>query len=146
MSRDLRAEIIDEALTWAGTPYHHAARSKGVGVDCANLLVGVFSAVGLVPDIDLGAYPIDWHLHKDDQLFVSRLLDYADRLDIGDVPKPGDIAMFRYGRHPAHGAIVTAWPFVIHAWAQVGRVVLTSVSTGPLSSRMAGCYRVRGVD
>lgn len=32
-----RAAVAQEALAWLGTPYHHHARIKGVGVDCAQI-------------------------------------------------------------------------------------------------------------
>ena len=30
----LRAAVVTEAKTWIGTPFHHAARVRGAGVDC----------------------------------------------------------------------------------------------------------------
>ena len=36
-----RAAVVAEAIAWLGTPYHHRARIKGVGVDCAQLALGV---------------------------------------------------------------------------------------------------------
>ncbi len=44
-----RAQIIAEARTWIGTPFHHQARLKGPrgGVDCVGLLVGTAGAVGI---------------------------------------------------------------------------------------------------
>jgi hypothetical protein len=56
-----------------GTPYHHHARIKGVGVDCAQLLCGVYEAAGLVPHIETGHYPHDWHLHRGEELFAGWL-------------------------------------------------------------------------
>jgi len=140
-----RTDVVVEAMEWIGTPFHHAARLKGVGVDCANLLIGVFTAVGLVPDVTLDHYPPDWHMHRDEARFLAILRQYADPLPEGSPIEPGDIAMFTYGRHAAHGAIVVGWPVVCHAWSDVGRVVLTEADTGPLAGRFAGCYRVRGV-
>ncbi|MDP3650529.1 MAG: hypothetical protein Q8R67_02490 [Rhodoferax sp.] len=141
----LRTAIVAEALTWLETPFHHQARLKGCGVDCANLLAGVFAAVGLVPAIALDAYPQDWHIHNAEPRFLRELSLYADPLPTGAQALPGDIAMFQYGRHAAHGAIVTNWPQVIHAWKDQGRVVLTEADSGPLAGRFAGLWRVRGV-
>lgn len=45
----LRGAIVEEARRWAGTPYHHQARLKGVGVDCAGLIIGVGAALGIMP-------------------------------------------------------------------------------------------------
>ena len=143
---DKRKAVVDEAMTWLRTPFHHAARVKGAGVDCANFLVGVYSAVGLAPDLALGYYPPDWHMHRDEKRFLSVLLEYCDKLPDGEVPQPGDIAMFNYGRHAAHGAIVTGWPVVCHAWLDVQQVTLTEADTGPLADRLAGFYRLRGID
>ena len=39
--------VLTEARSWMGTPWHHQARLKGVGVDCIGLVVGVCSALGL---------------------------------------------------------------------------------------------------
>ncbi len=140
-----RDKITSEAMAWLGTPFHHAARIKGVGVDCANLLVGVFAAVGLAPDVQLEHYPPDWHMHRDETRFLTILGQYADPLPADALPLPGDIAMFNYGRHAAHGSIVIDWPMVCHAWSDVGQVVLSEANTGPLGDRLAGFYRVRDI-
>ena len=140
---DKRAAVAAEAMTWLKTPWHHMARVKGAGVDCAQFLICVFYAVGLIPEIDPGQYPPDWHLHRDESRFINALLQYAD--PVGQ-PLPGDIAMFRYGRHAAHGAIVIAWPLIIHAWKDERAVVLTDVSKSPLAERLDGFYRLKGMD
>jgi hypothetical protein len=51
MDEAMRAAVVKEALTWLGTPYHHHARVKGVGVDCARLLCAVYEASACVPHI-----------------------------------------------------------------------------------------------
>lgn len=45
-----RQAVVAEAKTWIGTGFHHEARIKGAGVDCAQLLIAVFSACGFVPE------------------------------------------------------------------------------------------------
>lgn len=140
-----RADIVAEARRWLDTPFHHRARVRGAGVDCANLLIAVYHAVGLVPDVDTGPYPPDWHLHHDAPRFLDTLRQYADPLPAGETPQPGDVAMFTYGRHAAHGAIVITWPVVIHAWRDVGCVVETEADRGPLGQRYDSAWRVRGV-
>lgn len=141
-----KEKVIAEAKSWLGTPFHHAARVKGVGVDCVNLLVGVFSASGLIPSFEIDAYPQDWHLHNDAALFLDGVLKFADPVPDGETPQAGDVAMFRFGRHAAHGAIIVDYPLVIHAWRQVGQVVLSEIDSGPLAERLAGFYRMRGID
>lgn len=139
-----REAVIAEALTWLETPFHHEARVKGAGVDCANLLIAVYAAAGVIPSIDLGHYPADWHLHRGEKLFLQILMQYADPVD---TPEPGDIAMFTYGHQEAHGSIVIDWPkTIIHAWADIRKVCLSDASSGPLAKRLAGFYRVKGIE
>ena len=108
-----RAAIIAEARSWLGTPYHHEARIKGVGVDCAQILVGVYSAVGLIEAFDIPHYPVDWNLHRDEERYLGLLRRHTR--EIAGPPLPGDLAVWRFGRCFSHGAIVVEWPVVIHA-------------------------------
>lgn len=139
---ETRDAIVAEAQSWLQTTWHHEARMKGIGVDCAQFLIAVYSAVGLVPAFDTGHYPPDWHLHRTEQRFLDALLQYADPVAEG---LPGDIAMFSYGRHAAHGSIVVEWPLIVHAWRDEGAVVLSDVQNGPLEERFAGFYRLKGL-
>lgn len=109
-----RAAVVAEARSWLGTPYHHEARVKGAGVDCAQLLVGVFSAVELIAPPEIEHYPPDWHLHRAGERYLGIVLDHAR--EIAGQPLPGDIALWRFGRCFSHGAVVVDWPLVIHAY------------------------------
>ena len=140
-----RAAVVAEAMTWRKTPFHHNARLKGVGVDCANLLVAAYAGAGLLPSLELGEYARNWHMHQDEPRFLEEIKRHCDPLPAGEEPLPGDIVMFIYGLHASHGAIVTAWPQVIHAWAKVGKVVLSDVDSGPLAERLDSIWRLREV-
>ncbi len=128
MSPELRARGVAEAWTWAGTKYHHHARLKGVGVDCANLLAGVYEAVGVIEPVDLGWYSAQWHMHHSRQLFVEWLEKLgAVRLPAGQAPQAFDIGVWHYGHTYSHGGIVVeagADPLVLHAY--IGRRVIAS--------------------
>lgn len=119
LEAEQRATIVAEARSWLGTPYHHRAEVKGAGVDCAQLLHAVYRGCGLVPEIAIPPYPPDWHLHRGAERYLAAVLDHA--VEIAGPPLPGDIALWRFGRCFSHGAIVVAWPIVIHAY--VGRRV-----------------------
>ena len=54
-----RTALVDAARSWLNTPYHHKARVKGAGVDCAQLLIGVYTDAGLIEAFDTGDYPPD---------------------------------------------------------------------------------------
>jgi NlpC/P60 family putative phage cell wall peptidase len=118
-----RTAVIVEARSWIGTPYHHMARVKGAGVDCAMLLAEVYQrALPWIHPVEIGYYPPDWHLHREDERYLERLLQYSVEISEQEA-KPGDAVLFRYGRAYSHGAIIVAWPTVIHALMQAKQVI-----------------------
>lgn len=134
-----RVRVLIEARRWLRTPWHHRARVCGVGVDCAQFLIGVYAGAGLVPDFDTGDYPHDWHLHRDRPRFMEFLEQYARPVA---QPLPGDIAMFRFGRHAAHGSIVISWPHIIHAYIVERGVVQGDGTQGLLTHRLDSYWRL----
>ena len=134
-----RAAIVAEAMTWIGTAWHHEARVKGAGVDCAQFLIGVYVECGLIEPFTTDHYPQDWHLHNDAPRFLRYLLDYCKPTD---TPKPGDVAMFKYGRQAAHGAILIDDRAMIHAYRNAGAVVVSDRDA--FADRLAGYYTWKG--
>lgn len=136
-----RDAVLAEARTWLRTPWHHEARVKGAGVDCANFLIGVYAACGLIAEFTPEQYPPDWMLHREEEKFERYLLQYTRPVDEA---LPGDIAMFRFGRTKSHGAIVLAWPNIIHAWFDERMVTCTDVNASArLTKHLAGFYRLK---
>jgi NlpC/P60 family putative phage cell wall peptidase len=135
MDEATRQAVVAEALTWLGTPYHHHARVKGVGVDCAQLLCAVYEACGCVPHIDPGNYAHDWHLHRGEEIFIE-WLEKAGARKV-QAPAPGDVVLFKYGRAFSHGAVVACRhgaAAAVHAY--VGRgVIWTGLDEAPLQGR-----------
>ncbi len=118
-----RAAVVAEAMSWLGTPYHHGARIKGVGVDCAQLVIGVYAGAGVIEAFDPGPYPTDWHLHRSVERYMRIVLGLAH--EIGrEAVRPGDVILYRFGRAYSHGAIVIDHPTIIHAVRQDGQVTL----------------------
>jgi hypothetical protein len=117
-----RAAVVAAARGWLGTPYHHMADIKGVGVDCAMILVRTYCDLGLVEPFDPRPYTRDWMLHRSEERYLGFLLDRAREVE---APLPGDVILFRYGRCFSHGGIVTnADPLtLVHAFAPSRRVV-----------------------
>jgi NlpC/P60 family putative phage cell wall peptidase len=117
-----RATVVAEARSWVGCPYHHQARLKGVGIDCATLLAAVFENCGLVAPVDIPNYSPQWFMHQDAELYMERVLQHAKATDD---PKPGDVALWKIGKCFAHGAIIVApgWPAIIHAYKPAGLVL-----------------------
>ena len=122
MHDPMRARVVSAARAWLGTPYHHAADLKGIGVDCAMILVRVFCDLGLVPPFDPRPYVKDWMMHRDDERYLGFLLARAREVE---APDPGDVVLFRVGRCFAHGGIVTeSEPLtLVHAYSPARCVV-----------------------
>jgi len=122
-----RLAVLEEAQLWLGTPYHHMGRVKGAGTDCLMMLAEVYEAAGIVPHIEVPFYSPDWHLHREAERYLEGMMRYAR--EIAGPPQPGDVALFKFGRCFAHGAIVIEWPRLIHAWHSA--VVLYANATQP---------------
>lgn len=141
-----RAAVVAEALTWLKTPYHHHARVKGVGVDCAQLLCAVYEACGLVPHIDPGNYAHDWHLHRGEEVFVGWLQKAgAGEVRAPERARPGDVVLFRYGRAYSHGAVVVddcGAGAVVHAYVGRGVIRLRLDDEEPLQGMPARVWSV----
>ena len=116
-----RARLVAEAESWIGTPYHTGARLKGVGVDCLTFVVCAFESAGLIAPYTIPHYPPDWHLHRDDERYMRGVLEHC--VEVAEEPLPADVVLWKFGRAFAHGAIVIAWPRIVHAELQVRRVV-----------------------
>lgn len=119
-----RQAVVQEALCWLGTPYLHQGRVMGAGVDCGMFLMEVFERAGVWPHIEPEPYRPDWFLHQGAERYLDTFSGHT--MEIEGTPLPGDIILLRVGRHVAHGAIVEAYPGVIHAHGRAG-VVLDDV-------------------
>jgi cell wall-associated NlpC family hydrolase len=108
-----RAHIVEIARSWLRTPYQHEACIRGVGVDCAQLLVGVYREFD--PDVhaDIPAYSYQWHLNQGEEKYLGVIREHMTEIE--GPPLPGDVAIWKFGRCFSHGAIVIKWPRVIHA-------------------------------
>lgn len=120
-----REDVVREALSWEGTPFHDASGVKGAGTDCIHFIIRVYSAVGLIEGFDPDPYSPQWFQHKDEPLFLNGLREHAREVDKG---LPGDIAMFNFGRHAAHAAIIVGDDTIVHAYKPVGCVTRDSLS------------------
>ena len=109
----MREAIVAEARAWERTPYHHHARIKGAGVDCAQLPAAIYEAVGLIPHIE-PQYSQDWMFHQDAEAYLEWVLPYAREVSREEV-LPGDLAVFRFGRTYSHSVIITGLPLGLHA-------------------------------
>lgn len=143
-------DVVAEALSWLGTPYHHCAGIKGTGVDCAMLLLRVFQAVGVVDAaVQPDPYPPDWHMHRSEERLLTFVERYADKVADGE-EQPGDVALFHVGRCIAHGGIYIGDGLMVHADLNAGQVERFEVdrwkprlNSRDHEPRLAGFWRVR---
>lgn len=91
--RCARADVVEVARSWIGTPYIHQTSTKGAGTDCLGLIRGVWrELMGAEPEA-LPAYTPDWS--EIDR--VERLRAGADRhlVRVDAAERPGDVLLFR---------------------------------------------------
>lgn len=127
--------IIDTARTWIGTPFKHQGRSKGFGVDCAGLAIGISQELGLEV-VDQRGYS---RLPKNDEM--RELIE--QQCDPIAAPEVGALLYMRYSG-TLHLAIVTRLDpiYVIHAYQPAGKVVEHRLDSSWLR-RVSRIYRVR---
>lgn len=117
-----RSDVVREALSWERTAYHHRARVKGVGTDCAMFPLATYQACGLVPSDVRPAYSPQWMQHRDEEQYLGWVRQFAREIT-RDEAGPGDFAIWKYGRCFSHGAIIIDLPEIIHAVIRGGGVV-----------------------
>jgi NlpC/P60 family putative phage cell wall peptidase len=111
-----RAQIVREARSWIGTPYHHQQSCRGAGTDCLGLVRGVWRGLYGQEAETPPAYSRDWA----EASGIETLIDAADRhlvrVPVADA-KGGDIVIFRFrtGSPAKHVGILAAPERVIHA-------------------------------
>lgn len=119
-----REAVIAQARRWTGTPYRQQGDTIGAGVDCCMLLVRAWVDAGLVQPFDPRPYPPEWFLHREDERYLAWLAGIADETA---TPRPGDIALWRFGRCYSHSAIVLGGGRVIHAVAAHGNCTMSDM-------------------
>lgn len=142
-----RHRVVLEARTWLRTPYINHGRVKGAGVDCAQLLLAVYDAVGLVPAPDVGRYAPDWHLHRSEEQYLGWVERYCVRVL---EPRAGDVALFRFGRCVSHGGIISdgGWrdnrpPRMIHSYNGSGVLEEELIPQGALMPRLDSYWSLK---
>lgn len=137
-----RADVVDAARAWLGTPYRHRAATVGAGCDCLGLLRGVWRSVtGDEPEA-LPNYARDWRRVQADALegACGRWLVRAD----GDA-QAGQVVLFGIGHdgHARHCGIMVSATRFIHAQERIG--VVEANMGKAWERRIAGLFDFPGV-
>lgn len=131
-----RADIVDEARTWIDTPFHHQGRLKGVGVDCAGVIIGVAHALKL-SEFDCRNYG------REPTMGQMRILLEEHMIKVV-TPLPGDALLFSFDVMEQHLGMFTDANTIIHAYEKVGKCVEHRYSDLWLT-RTRGIYQYKGI-
>ncbi len=107
-------QLVDEAMTWLGTPYKYSWQIKGKGTDCSGMVVEVYNYMGV------DGLPRN----------SAKQAEYCHNLKAKDV-EVGDLVFFATGKDPhkvSHVGIMLDSDNFIHASTSKG-VVISQIST-----------------
>lgn len=146
MRSAIRTAIVAEAMTWVGTPFVHQHRVRGVGVDCAGLVIGVARGLGLVPpDFDVTGYGMTPDGRSLRAYCDTHLQPQGANVCAGDVV----LVAWKDGP-PHHLGIVVDHPSgllgMIHAENRAHRKVIETRLQFGRAMRLVAAYRFPGVD
>lgn len=107
-------KIVEEAMSWLGTPYKYAGSEKGRGTDCSGMVLRVYE--------DAGGVKLPRNSKKQSE--------FCKRLKKKDV-QPGDLVFFATGKDEnaiSHVGIMIDDNQFIHASTKKG-VILSEMTT-----------------
>ena len=137
---DLSSQIIAEAETWLGTPYHVNAAVKGVGADCGRWIAAVYRKAGVLEFEPTEHWPGDWYFHAREERYLDLLTKLMEEVSS---PEPGGVALFKVGKLFAHAALIVEWPGLIHVWRVNEVIQKARADQWPLVKREVKWFRVR---
>lgn len=134
-------DMVAEARRWLRTPFYHAGREIGQGVDCVGLLIGVANGLGLTGGYDNRGYPPN----VPNGICRSELERFCDEVAAGPLDAiAGDVLLFRIGGAEQHVGIATGDGTMVHAF-QSARLVAETVLSGAWLKSCSAVYRMRGL-
>lgn len=96
-----RTAIVNEARRWLGTPFADKGRVRGIGVDCAGLIIGVAKALE-ISDFDTTAYG----LVPKPKIMGAILREKMHEIPISEATI-ADVVWIAWERLPQHLAILS---------------------------------------
>ena len=112
--KGMEKQVVEEALSWLGTPYKYAGSQKGKGSDCSGMVMGTYEkATGI-------------KLPRNSR----QQAEFCKKINKGSV-KPGDLVFFATGKDPSvisHVGIMIDDVRFVHASTKKG-VIISEVNT-----------------
>lgn len=141
---DWQQNVREVALSWLRTPYHVMGQVKGPGggVDCATLLIEVYSAAGLIPRFTPKWYSPQQPMHSAGEEYLKAILQYGQPVE--PPWEVGDVLTFRLPGAPScgHAGIYIGDDEIVHADWRNG-VSRETLKRTLLRRTLAGGYRFR---
>ena len=147
-----RNQVIETARSYVGTPFHHQARLRGVGVDCVGLVICVAVDLGLSDTVgvpfqlndypDYSAQPMGSFVQDEAK---ARLIEKSM-----STLQAGDVVTMKGPYTPCHAGIVTERNgvlYLIHA-LNVGKnpKVIEHILDHVWKSHVTGVFAYPGVE
>ena len=132
-----RDKIVAAARGWLGTRWHHQGRLKGVGVDCAGLIVCVGKELGLT-SFDTTGYG-----HRPDSRELEEICHTNMKAIAIAKARAGDVLLIEVDKMPQHLAFKTDIG-MIHAFAPLRRVVEHRIDED-WQARVVAAFKMPGV-
>lgn len=113
-NKKVKNKIVEEAMSWLGTPYKYAGSEKGKGTDCSGMVLRVYE--------DVAGLKLPRNSKKQSE--------FCRRLKRKDV-RPGDLVFFATGKDKgtvSHVGIMVDDNQFIHASTKKG-VILSEMTT-----------------
>lgn len=104
-----RQQIVAEARSWIGTPWHHHARIKGVGCDCIGFTRGVATELGIIGE-DISSWNgvqrfLKYTQHPDGKNLLEACRAYLIPIS-KEKMQMGDVVLITLHEHPQHMGIL----------------------------------------
>ena len=134
-----RAAIINEALSWVGTPFRDCADIKGRngGVDCAMLMVRSYVDTGRLAPFDPRPYKPRHMLHSSEEKFLRWIEENLGGIRTTE-PRVGDCVVWMFGRCFSHGGILINSKECVHAYYVAGCTLLSRLEEPTLAKISLG--------
>lgn len=110
--------VVEEAMSWRGTPYVWRCAVKGLGADCGTFVWHCYNRFYVMPHLPENYYEA-WMCEQG----PSYALDIADPIceRLVAPERPGDYLAFKFGHHFIHSAIYLGDRQMIHCYGRKGR-------------------------
>jgi cell wall-associated NlpC family hydrolase len=105
--------VVEEALSWKGTPFKWGQSQKGLGADCKGFIAGVARELGR-PEAEY--FYATFANYRSDRPVPSDLLleGMKATFDRGKKIMPGDVLLLNHRGRPGHLAIATSKGKAVH--------------------------------